>query len=47
MPHFIHRRFPSPSPDLACGILLTAVWLLTVLEVSLGVLAPLARIGLV
>jgi hypothetical protein len=45
MPRFISRRLPSP--DLAFAALLTAVWLLVVLEVSFGVVAPLARTGLV
>jgi hypothetical protein len=43
--HFISRRIPSP--DIAFAALLTVVWLLAALEVSLGVVAPLAHAGLV
>lgn len=44
MPRSSIRRFPSS--DVAFGVLLTAVWLLVLVEVSLGVLAPLSLVGL-
>jgi hypothetical protein len=44
------HRFGSlrfPSPELAFGLLSMAVWILLVLEVYGGVMAPLARSGMI
>ncbi len=37
------RRFRAVSPELLFGLFQTLLWLLLALEVSAGVLAPLAQ----